>query len=429
MPSIGRQAVTSARGFGAFTVLSGPFWIGAITKSGTAFQTRSITVDSEGNVIVTGNPQGSGGAQIIKISPLGILLWQKELSTAGSSDIIMDCACVNIPGGGYNQIYAITTNGSGDNILFRVDSDGTLNYQKYYGGGFSGTRLNSIPSDQVVVVGQIQATTLEALHLVYTLSNGTLFYQSQIGDTSKDIALTGTNNPYPGGNYLVVGRAGDALYLVSPVGNGNLNWQKQLNPSGSEVTTWADVVNGSTGNFAYVVASATSALLVARYDSISTFGATLAWQRQFTISINSIARFRIARDSLNNVYCVGVESTVGTFICKYSSSGNLIWQRSISNSSAFDICIYNDAMYITAEVVVSGKNSIVVFKLPTSGGLLGTYSIGGTSITYAATSFTEGAGTWTESTPSYSNNTTSRSNGTSSNTYSNGANTLTVTNI
>lgn len=425
MPSIGRQAVTSARGFGAFTVLSGPFWIGAITQTSTTFITRSLTVDSAGNVIVTGNILGTPNyAQIIKINSSGALVWQKKMALAATGDVVFDCACYNESG--YDQTYIVTTNGSGYNILFRVDSDGTLNYQKNYGSGLYGMQLYSVPSNQTQVVGTYTPSTYkEGVYLTYTLSNGVLFYQNKIYSTSKDIALTGVSNPVPSGTYPLVGYAGSSLLLVRSVGNGNLYWQKELAPTSGSVT-WADVVLDSTSN-AYIVSTASSVLHVSKYDTSSTVSGSLTWQRELSVTPGS--RFRIARDTANNVYCVGGLSSGNTFLCKYSSSGNLIWQRSINNFLGYDICIYNDSMYITGSATISGNTSIVVFKLPTAGGLLGTYSIGGTSVTYTTAAFSESAATWTDSTPSYTTTTLSLGDYTSSGSYTNNGATLTTTNI
>jgi hypothetical protein len=423
MPAIGRQAVTSARGFGAFTVLSGPFWIGAITQTSTTFATRSVTVDSSGNVIVTGNILGTPNyAQIIKISPAGSLVWQKKMALAATGDITFDCACLNVSG--FDNTYVTATNGSGYNLLFRVDSDGTLDYQKNYGSGLYGMRINSVPSNLTQVVGQYQPSTyLEGVYLTYTLSNGTLFYQNKIYSGSKDIALTGVPNTKPSGNVLV-GYAGSNLLLLHAVGNGSLYWQRELAP-GSGSVSWADVAQDGS-SFVYIVATSTSEIQLVRYDA-NTSTPSLSWQRN--ISATPGSRFRVAVDESKNSYYAGTINTGNTLILKYDVNGTLVWQRSITNASAYDIAIYNDTMYITTQATVSGNTSIVVFKLPTAGGLLGTHTVAGTSFTYSASSFTESAGTWTASTPAYSTTTLSLGDYAGSGSYSDNSATLTKANI
>jgi hypothetical protein len=425
MPAIGRQAVASARGFGAFTVLSGPFWIGAITQTSTTFVTRSVTVDSVGNVIVTGNILGTPNyAQIIKISPAGSLVWQKKMLLSATGDITFDCACLNLSGGSYDYTFVTTTNGSGYNLLFRVDSDGTLNYQKNYGSGLYGMRINSIPSNITQVVGQYQPSTyLEGVYLTYTLSNGTLFYQNKIYSGSKNIALTGVPNTGQA-TYPIVGYAGNNLLLISAVGNGNLYWQRELAPASGAVS-WADIAQDVNG-FAYIVATSTSEIQIVRYDP-NTSTPSLSWQRN--IAATPSFRFRIAVDAQKNSYCVGTLNTGNTLILKYDVNGTLVWQRSITNASAYDIAVYNDTMYITAQATVSGNTSIIVFKLPTAGGLLGTYTVAGTSFTYSSSSFVDSAGTWTESTPAYSTTTLSLGDYAGSGSYNDNGATLTKTNI
>lgn len=426
MPAIGRQAVTSARGFGAFTVLSGPFWIGAITQTSTTFVTRSVTVDSVGNVIVTGNILGTPNyAQIIKIDPTGSLVWQKRYDLVATGDITFDCACLNLSGGSYDYIFITATAGSGYSVIFRVNSDGTLQYQRIYGSGIYGMRLNSIPSNITQVVGQYQPSTyLEGVYLTYTLSTGVLFYQNKIYSGSKNIALTGVPNTGLA-TYPIVGYAGNNLLLISAVGNGSLYWQRELAPASGAVS-WADVAQDVNG-FAYIVATSTSEIQIVRYDAISTTSPTLMWQRNVNATPGS--RFRIAIDAQKNSYCVGAVNTGNTLILKYDVNGTLVWQRSITNASAYDIAIYNDVMYITTQATVSGNTSIVVFKLPTAGGLLGTYTVAGTSFTYSSSSFVDSAGTWTESTPAYSTTTLSLTEAAAGQTLSNNSATLTKTNI
>ena len=130
---------------------------------------------------------------------------------------------------------------------------------------------------------------------------------------------------------------------------------------------------------------------VVKYDS----SGTLQWQRTIGGS-NSDYGLGVAADSSGNIYVTGYQGSYGTrpsqfFLVKYNSSGTLQWQRALvcidnlhCRSLAVDSSDSNVYLvgYSSSTNSTSGSNDIFVCKYSASGDLQWQRLLGGSSIEY-----------------------------------------------
>jgi len=152
----------------------------------------------------------------------------------------------------------------------------------------------------------------------------------------------------------------------------------------------------------YVAAQFNTGPLLAVMKLNASTGA-FVWARTLSGTSNSTC---VAVDNSSNVYIGGRTSTNGVII-KVDSNGNLIWQRSVSIGVAsrirsISVNSATNTIYALCSPNSTGNTYSFILSIPTDGSLTGTYSVGGTSVTYASTSETFNTITPTFTSPSLS---------------------------
>ena len=155
-------------------------------------QANSIDVDPSGNVLIAGYVNRSATGEniiILKYSPTGTLLWQKEINEAGSvadergNRIIVDTNGNAYVAGSYNQ------NGNKNFISMKIAPDGTVNWQDIFDGAGSGddeaTSIDINNNGDIVVSG---STDNGANNINTTISyEGITINPNNIGTTSDSV--------------------------------------------------------------------------------------------------------------------------------------------------------------------------------------------------------------------------------------------------
>ena len=393
-------------------------WIGLLSTSsglqraGGQFATA---VDSSGNVYFGGDTYESVGTfQLLKYNNSGTLQWQKSLSNGGGVySLVLDSSA--------NIYFTGSSNGSGLSVV-KYDTSGSLQWQRAIndnGGsgsnGVSGYGIALDSSSNVYVSGlDADGDTGAATWFIAKYnSSGTLqwqkYYAASSGySISYGIAIDSSDNIYCCG--IVLSSTSNTYGTIIKLNSsGTLQWQRQLDLYGYGLSVnFRAVAVDSSGNI-YVSGSATNYNLTACYNS----SGTLQWQRAFSTSVgNAFSAQSIAIDSSSNVYVLGLGGSASGYaqymILKYNSSGSIQWQRSMRITANFNmagtsISVRGDNLYITGQTNTGGLSpfNTLFAKLPTSGALTGTYSVGGSTVTYAASSGTDSAGIATGSTPTY----------------------------
>lgn len=269
-------------------------------------------------------------------------------------------------------------------------------------------------------------------------SGGTIQWQNQFGGDS-----TGANETTPrgitvdsSGNVYVTG-FGQATTPQSPLvvkynSSGVLQWQRQLVFSGNEARG-AGITTDSSGDV-YVTGFVNDPQPVMLIYKLNSSG-SLQWQRKVDYGTAAQPGEKggtsvISIDASGFIYIAGARQVSASnkrwVILKYDSSGTLQFQRDLRVTSsstdieANSIVVDNLGAFIVAS---SGPNSIFA-KLPVTGGLTGSYTIGAVDVDYQASSGTESAASGAEGTPTYNSATSSISN-TDGSSYSLATNSLT----
>lgn len=216
----------------------------------------AISNTTDNNYIITGytssednDVSGNNGVEdmwVIKINESGGLLWQKCI---GGSNNERGKAVTNAPDGGYvfagstfsNDMNVSGNNGSEDVWIVKLNSNGTLQWQKCLGGSNidAANGIIASPEGGYTIVGFTQSSDknvsgfkgIQDLWLVNINGSGVLQWQKCMGGTlyesGESIAI------YDDGNYAVTGSTassdGDLLTVNSSLKSSSKGWTMALN--------------------------------------------------------------------------------------------------------------------------------------------------------------------------------------------------------
>ena len=157
-------------------------------------------------------------------------------------------------------------------------------------------------------------------------------------ENSMGITATGDGSVYVSGATNSEGAGSHDLSVVKYDSSGTLQWQRTIGGSGSDYGQ--AIAADSSGNI-YVTGYQSSygtrptQFYLVKYNS----SGTLQWQRSLVCIGTLYCRGIVVDSSDSNVYLVGfsdsTNSTSGSndiFVCKYSASGDLQWQRLLGGS-------------------------------------------------------------------------------------------------
>ena len=362
----------------------------------------SIRIDSSQNIYVASQVTtgGVGSIAYLKLTKAGSVANQNDYSygnTHNGGDIALDSS---------GNVVLLSTAGSGNYPpCYPLMLDSSFNVLKGYGisasgnNSCNGTYLACDSSGNTYIAGSTYSGSSG-------LTRGAFFKVSSGGALSFSVAYSTAYGAYAG--CATVDSSGGP-YIGGGIQNASFNTEFQMSKwTTAGAITWTKTLaysyvcccvtidysyclginvspNGNVigvGNFRF---GSYQAVIVA-YNS----SGTLQWQRRITNSGSSFSG--VATDSSNNIYAVGTGDGSGVLIVKYNSSGTIQWQRSITGGSlagAYGITIdsTDNCMLIYAQ-----NPTNMIFRLPTDGSHTGSFTISGTTYTYAASSFTGASG-------------------------------------
>lgn len=358
-----------------------PYFLTSITTSAGEQSGQALSMYNNDLYVAGYDAQGGGLFQ--KITTSATVAVSKYLSngfTLGVGKVAND---------GAGNFYLGNAYGANAATLIKIDSSGAIQAQKDYGGLYAtmGVLWDSTNSVGYLPVYPSTGGKGAIIKVDSTLAISWQKQFSTTGGAADDqyfytLALDSSKNPYAFG--YAYGATENLIVKMTPAGA--LTWQ--INNTGSTVIAGAIDSSDNIYSLSFI------GPCLFKYNSTPT----QQWSRRLTHS----STLRAANNSLvigadGYLYYVGYYGTGGTaaeggFIVKYNSSGVIQWQRTIK--SAVDnirlqgIVIDGSTMYVTGKIASNGGD-VFLAALPTDGSLTGTYSLGGTNITYAAGSFTE----------------------------------------
>lgn len=375
MPLLGTRGVASSRGFGLLSVanIGGPYWIG---KAAGVAQTYT-TVDYDGSMYWL------AGSTIVKYNSIGVLQWQKTWdATPVSGWASFGSSVVGIEVDVNNNLYftsraSNTTSGFYGYAIVKLDASGAIVYNKFitytdvFPDGITIDKatgdlyvvgrkdVNPGVSDKQGILTKFNSSGVEQFSIETSDSGVNVFLKGVALDSAKNIYVGGWDN---GGTYV-------AKYNSSAT----LQWRKYLSGYGQ-----VNSISIDQSDNVYAVGFSDPSPNYSRILKIDSSG-NLQWQR--TLTGSDSYSYSSAVDGFGNVYTLGYGASQ-IQLTKYSSSGTILWQRSLNQGTAgYSLKIdRSNNLYLGA----SGWFA----KLPSDGSLTGTYTVGGTSVTYAASSLT-----------------------------------------
>lgn len=226
----------------------------------------SMSIDGD----VTGN-HGRGDLWMIKIDQTGKIIWQKCLGgskrDSGSSIILTSDGGYVMTGNSYSSDGNATGNhGSSDVWVVKIDLNGTLLWQKTYGGSKLdwGHSVTELPGGDLMVTGITSSSDGDIsmnhgagdIWILRLTPDGELIWEETYGGSFSDNIWNIKPSPN-GGAYLVGetfsvdgeirGNHGDADIWVAEIdGDGTLLWDRCLGGSNYESGSW--ITQLSDGN-------------------------------------------------------------------------------------------------------------------------------------------------------------------------------------
>jgi hypothetical protein len=208
---------------------------------------KSVRQTADGGYVVAGYTESFGlGAWILKLDSNGSVVWQRSYGEAWGESI------QQTTDGGY-----IVAGGSDDFWVVKLDGDGAVVWEKTY-GGTDGDWLFSVQQTSdggYVVAGSTYSFSAGArdIWILKLNSDGTVAWQKAYGgvdfEDGNAIQQTTDGGFIVAGYTLSFGAGGDDCWLLKLNGDGTVVWQKTYGRAGAD--EWADSVQQTAdGGFA-----------------------------------------------------------------------------------------------------------------------------------------------------------------------------------
>ena len=373
------------------TPIVDPSFIGMLGGVNTEID-GGIAVDSSGNFYLVGSTAVSGVYDIFvaKYNSVGTIQWQRRIGNNGSSLSYLGYG-VTVDSSG--NVY-ITGRDSGgfwtSGFIAKYNSSGTLQWQKQ--GAlqymqYKGCTVDS--SGNVYLTGEYvrSGDSRPSIYFAKFDSSGSItlgkdFYTGNVDRWGTDIAVDSSGNIY------VAGRDASSGSFRPFVGkfnsSGVASWTQNIVSSDDLYGIDVD----SSGNVYVCGTTNDNKLLVAKYNT----SGTIQWSR--SLGTSSTGGRSIVSDSSGNIYVLGTTSG-DALIAKYNTSGDIQWQRTFGTSASEGVNPVSIGLssagfiYISGANSISGNNDFFFAKLPIDGSKTGTYTVNGYTYAYTSSSLTD----------------------------------------
>lgn len=371
---------------------------GSVTPTQTSV---GLGVDSSKNIYVGGiTTSQTAGAQdylLAKLNSDGTLQWQRTIGASFDYELLSGMF-VDSTGNSYLCGTSRRDSSTVGAYIVKYDTTGAVAWQNFINVTTTEYTTAAVDSSSNVYAFGRFAPPISAglfdFAIVKYNSSGAIQWQRTIGganaDSLNDGVTTAAGDSYAvGGSGSISSPAGtQKCYIVKYNTSGTLQWQRAL---GNLATSSTGVFEGcaldsSDNLYACGNSQESGTAILVKFNS----SGTVQWQR----GLATVSSFiKMAIDSTGSfVYVLGNVSN-SFFIAKYDSSGNIEWQRTFGSfGTPIDIAVDNsNNVYVTG--TLTGSTYFFTVKLPASPGTYGAY-------TYADTTYTTSTTTLASNTPS-----------------------------
>lgn len=390
-------------------------WLATLSSGYYAASTDGIVVDDSLNVYICGvlyvdstaYNNSDLTAYLAKFSPTGALLWQRGMGTTAAGneqfrDLTLD-STGNIYVTGVMQV-----SGSNKIVVAKYNTSGTIQWQEYLtlssSASNTGYGITLDSSNNIIIIANSGGSRCTVIKLnssgsplwAYDFAEQ-LFIDKITVDSSNNIYLVTRNGTF--GNEDIV--------IMKMDTNGSVLWQRTIGGTGTDSVS--DIAVDSTGVYIVGYMSSQGAggndILIVKYDT----SGTIQWQRSLGGTRSDVSG-SICTDGTGNVFITGSTNISAgdddIIIARYDSSGNIQWQRSISGTVGYTqngtaIAAKANSIFVGGKGITTADGSgqqFLIVKLPKDGSRTGTYA----GYTYATKTLTDAARTLTTGTPAIS---------------------------
>lgn len=240
-----------------------------------------------------GDVTSNAGAQdywLAKLDSNGNLLWQQSygylgadrgksiLITQDGGFFITGILDVTASGGAGNTKNASSKHAGGDYWALKLNSEGTIEWSKYYGGSFTDSPFDAIQTTEgdFIIVGSSDSDDVDIANnigdydfwVVKISNSGTIIWEENFGGTQIDEARSIVDSG--DGNFLIIGdtRSSD-IHISNNLGAADL-WLIKISPSGNII--WEKTFGGSDFDAGLSIAKATNSNFIISGSSRSADG-------------------------------------------------------------------------------------------------------------------------------------------------------------
>jgi hypothetical protein len=338
-------------------------------------QYPTFTDTTNGDIYAAGEnlqgvfPRGTG---LVKLNSAGTLQWYRRY-TYGSNNATIAAPVIRDSAGNLwtmvRRFVSSDSNEQSTGVFLKHSPDGTLLSAAVYGGyanamgpgGFCTDASNNLAYSANSKRLEFNQSVPVPTFIIKTNSLGTTkIFETTIVPTANDTIASAFDMQAYGSDTLVVATAYTSIQFPSPGFFSKSVYLLRLNSSGG-----------------------------------------LVWGRRVTAATSDMSPSGIHIDAANNIWWVvavnegvpGAPTGFANIIYQIDPNGNLLMQRRIKRTSILDsstitatLTTVGNAMYVTMAALTSGSSNdigAIVFRLPTDGSLLGTYSTANGVIQYS----------------------------------------------
>ncbi|HTY37707.1 MAG TPA: hypothetical protein VMH23_11380, partial [Bacteroidota bacterium] len=366
-------------------------WTQRLSTGGTdGYQANTLIVDAAGSSYILGETQSQyqhAYLLLLKYDVNGTLLLKQLLGDNNgdaAGDITLDSS---------GNIYLTgSINWGNARITAKYAADGTFLWQRTLPGYvfqyISTLGIAASPGGDVYVAGTLdQYSQPCGLYLVKFSNSGTLLWQDSVTwnqyDTFRAMSIDRAGNVFVTGNGVHDGGYWDGIITVKCGPSGNVQWLRSYVIPNGRVTTPKALRVDASGNV-YIIGRCeenygSAKAMTLKYDSSGTF----QWVDQFAGSQEAL---NIALGPSGNVYSV----CYGGVISSCSGSGHELWS-SVTTAPAYSTVSAIGAVYASGKFVgaVNSPASIITMAFGADGATqwIGQHSDSGTSCAASAINY------------------------------------------
>lgn len=343
-----------------FQINNRNYWIATISNTGTTYAdlVYAAGVDRLYGVIET-------GAFALEASSGIALFSRRPRNTSTGNAPALRC----VTAGPSGEFYLAGVNSNPNRVFVAYNSSGTLlsfiDAVSALTGDVFGMRYDSANQRLIYVgssvVGSFATNLTEVWGKTIDITGASdleeLVDTAVCNGASPGVYAAGRRLYIPFGEAIIVKYALDGTHVAT----------RSAYTSLTSISEGKGIAVSNSGDAVYAVATGQGKAFLLKYDS----GLTLQWQRQISLSGNTVSMTDVVVDSAGNIYTVGSAAGSGV-IFKYNSSGGLIWQRKLSHPSSTNVDCRKIAlddkgsMYICGAGLTASIN-LYWIKLPTDG--------------------------------------------------------------